>query len=372
MSHSRQCGEAIKKANRMLGYISKCVVSREVMLRLHNSLVRPHLEYCVQFWSPYLKKDIAALERGQHRATRMIPGLRGMSYEERMMFRLLLLLCLGHCLLAVFGANKAIYADVGGTVTLPCDGPAASDTKKVMWMFDGRPVFWFKNESWCGTGRYVNRTRLGSIEQNNFSLVINPIRKEDAGVYTCRINGEDIQIIRLNFTDTVYRPYREREDPPGASSGGNSVGIGVTVVIVVVVGIGEIVVVALLFRRRKNQLRTRRPADLVRSTEYSLIDMNKDDSVNQSTEEPANEGLAHPTQSSANGLLNGVSDHFGGCSVNQRTADCLDSPTWTQVQGSMQDGVDGVTVTATPCPGESAHTLCPDSLQQQQGSADLI
>uniref|UniRef100_A0A3B3RE61 Reverse transcriptase domain-containing protein n=1 Tax=Paramormyrops kingsleyae TaxID=1676925 RepID=A0A3B3RE61_9TELE len=25
MSHSRQCGEAIKKANRMLGYISRCV-----------------------------------------------------------------------------------------------------------------------------------------------------------------------------------------------------------------------------------------------------------------------------------------------------------------------------------------------------------
>uniref|UniRef100_A0A3B3RVY9 Reverse transcriptase domain-containing protein n=1 Tax=Paramormyrops kingsleyae TaxID=1676925 RepID=A0A3B3RVY9_9TELE len=86
MSHSRQCGEAIKKANRMLGYISRCVEfkSREVMLRLYNSLVRPHLEYCVQVWSPYLKKDIAALEKVQRRATRMIPGLRGMSYEERL------------------------------------------------------------------------------------------------------------------------------------------------------------------------------------------------------------------------------------------------------------------------------------------------
>uniref|UniRef100_A0A3B3SEK0 Reverse transcriptase domain-containing protein n=1 Tax=Paramormyrops kingsleyae TaxID=1676925 RepID=A0A3B3SEK0_9TELE len=86
MSHSRQCGEAIKKVNRMLGYISRCVEfkSREVMLRLYNSLVRPHLEYCVQVWSPYLKKDIAALEKVQRRATRMIPGLRGMSYEERL------------------------------------------------------------------------------------------------------------------------------------------------------------------------------------------------------------------------------------------------------------------------------------------------
>ncbi|XP_048853901.1 uncharacterized protein LOC125721830 isoform X1 [Brienomyrus brachyistius] len=87
MSHSRQCGEAIKKANRMLGYISRCVEykSREVMLRLYNSLVRPHLEYCVQVWSPYLKKDIVALEKVERRATKMIPGLRGMSYEERLL-----------------------------------------------------------------------------------------------------------------------------------------------------------------------------------------------------------------------------------------------------------------------------------------------
>uniref|UniRef100_A0A3B3TCX1 Reverse transcriptase domain-containing protein n=1 Tax=Paramormyrops kingsleyae TaxID=1676925 RepID=A0A3B3TCX1_9TELE len=86
MSHSRQCGEAIKKVNRMLGYISRCVEfkSRELMPRLYNSLVRPHLEYCVQVWSPYLKKDIAALEKVQCRAIRMILGLRGMSYEERL------------------------------------------------------------------------------------------------------------------------------------------------------------------------------------------------------------------------------------------------------------------------------------------------
>jgi len=47
-------------------------------------LVRPHLEYCVQFWSPYYRKDIIKLERLQKRFTRMLPGLDGLSYKERL------------------------------------------------------------------------------------------------------------------------------------------------------------------------------------------------------------------------------------------------------------------------------------------------
>ena len=81
-----QCLAASRKANTILGFIARNFECKtpDVITRLYTSLVRPHLEYAVQFWSPYFQKDEKKLESVQRRATKLIPGFRALPYEERL------------------------------------------------------------------------------------------------------------------------------------------------------------------------------------------------------------------------------------------------------------------------------------------------
>ena len=81
-------GEAISsaalKANRILGMIKRNFVDRssDTIITLYKSLVRPHLEYCSQIWSPHLMKDIKLIESVQRRATKLVQGIEHLSYDE--------------------------------------------------------------------------------------------------------------------------------------------------------------------------------------------------------------------------------------------------------------------------------------------------
>ncbi|KFQ70886.1 hypothetical protein N335_13071, partial [Phaethon lepturus] len=83
---SQQCELTAQKANCILGCIQRRVArgSREVILPLCSTLVRPHLESCIQLWSPQHRKDMYLLQRVQRRATKMIREMGHLSCEDRL------------------------------------------------------------------------------------------------------------------------------------------------------------------------------------------------------------------------------------------------------------------------------------------------
>ena len=82
----KQISNVVQKANGVLASIRKVFkyINKDIFPVLYKSLVRPHLEYCNSIWNPYMVKDVKLIESVQRRATKVVPTLSLLPYEERL------------------------------------------------------------------------------------------------------------------------------------------------------------------------------------------------------------------------------------------------------------------------------------------------
>ena len=77
MKVSQQCRIVASKGNHILGMIKRNITYKEngFIVPLYKAIVRPHLEYCIHAWRPYLGKDIDMLEKYKREQLNSSQGL---------------------------------------------------------------------------------------------------------------------------------------------------------------------------------------------------------------------------------------------------------------------------------------------------------
>ena len=77
---------AANKANKITGLIKRSFsfLDKPTFLTLYKSLIRSHVDYGTSIWFPVLKKDMRIIENTQRRATKLLPDLYHLSYEQRL------------------------------------------------------------------------------------------------------------------------------------------------------------------------------------------------------------------------------------------------------------------------------------------------
>ena len=85
-----QVKSSLCKANQTIAWITRNVIckSKEVMKKIYICLIRPHLEYCVQLWSPVAAHGswgtIYEIEKVQRKFTNLIDDIGTLQYGTRL------------------------------------------------------------------------------------------------------------------------------------------------------------------------------------------------------------------------------------------------------------------------------------------------
>ena len=86
LSFREHISDKITKAYQMIGIMNRNFkdLDRDSFMVIYKSLVRSHLEYGNSVWNPHHTLLVADIEKVQKRVTKLVKGLRKLSYRERL------------------------------------------------------------------------------------------------------------------------------------------------------------------------------------------------------------------------------------------------------------------------------------------------
>ena len=86
LSFDTHISKKCKKATSVFAMLRRSFsfMDAEMFTPLYKSMVRTHLEYASSVWAPYKTKHIKQIEAVQRRATKQLPGMKNLTYPERL------------------------------------------------------------------------------------------------------------------------------------------------------------------------------------------------------------------------------------------------------------------------------------------------
>ena len=86
LKYSSQCLKSAATARKVIDMVRRTFRNLDIadFRLIYKTYIRPHMEFCIQAWSPHFVKDIDVLERVQKAATKLVPMLQKYNYATRL------------------------------------------------------------------------------------------------------------------------------------------------------------------------------------------------------------------------------------------------------------------------------------------------